>query len=1172
MLPLVDAGGAWRSPKGGLTLSRALSLPHESKSTMPSQLSTAASILSRGVFDGLTSFEELEQRVSRLGEENTKVLGDAFEIFVEAFLATQPKFMAEEVWLVGQVPLAVRQEMNLPNDTKGIDGIFRTRTGALVPYQVKFRSKRAYLTYTEVAPFLGLTERAKDRIIFTNSNEIAVDAKNRDAMRSVRGGDFDDLTPDDFRAIECWLKEKPFALPKPQPRDYQIEALDAICGTLETHDRATAVMACGTGKTLLALWVTERLKPKTVLVLVPSLTLLQQTLDEWSRNNSWGRSFSYLCVCSDPSVAQGNSNDSIELHAMDVEFSVDTDPSQVRKFLERDTHDVKVVFSTYQSCNVVIEGCYGLHPFDIAIFDEAHKTTGPKDGLFARCLSDANINVSKRLFLTATPRHYDIRHRDKEGDFKVVSMDDQAVYGPRAYTLTFGAAAKRGIICDYKVIISVVDGQEISQFALNNGITVVDGDLIGAKWVANQIAIERAVQETGAVRVITFHSRVSSAAAFSSDSTRGVKQFLPDFDTFHVSGSQKSSERKQLIKAFRDAPKAIVTNARCLTEGIDIPAVDMVAFIDPRQSRVDIAQATGRAMRKIRGSDKTTGYVVIPLFVDRGSNQTIEEALNSSNFSEINSVLNAMKEQDDDLTNIIKEMNEAKGRGDLLKSEEINKKIDVIGPEINLSILRQNIFVQIAESLGSTWDQWFGRLSRFRTIEGHCKVPQHFQEGGYNLGQWVSSQRARNHELTRDRIDRLNSLDFIWDTRTRRWEDLFQLLLLFREREGHCRVPDFHVEDNCNLGTWVLTQRANENKLSSHRKSRLNSINFVWDAKDAQWESAFKLLEQFQSREGHCLVPQKQCEDGFMLGAWVNNQRNAQKNKSENLSKERVHRLNSIGFIWTPLIDQWEKGFEYLVQFHTRNGHCVVAAKHVEGAFNLGNWVHHQRALKQSLMQDKIEQLNSLGFIWDPIQLRWEEGFSLLLQFSRREGHCRVEREHLEKGYKLGNWVARQRNKKNKLTVEDIARLNSLGFIWDSLNYQWEEGFNRLLQYKEREGHCLVPALHIENCYQLGQWVGSQRRRKTVIEKSRVERLNSIGFIWDPNADQWEIGFRSLMGFYAREGHCLVPKKHTEDGYALGGWVGNQRYNKRISKKTLTSDRIERLNAIGFTWHSRDLY
>src|SRR6516225_5646058 len=179
--------------------------------------------------------------------------------------------------------------MNLPNDAKGIDGIFRTRTGVLVPYQVKFRSQRAYLTYTEIAPFLGLTERATDRIVFTNSNELAEDVKNRDAMRTVRGIDFDDLTIDDLRAISAWLREQPTAIKKPNRREYQVEALSKISDTLAKSDRAHVVMACGTGKTLIGLWAAEALKPKTVLVLLPSLTLLQQTLDEWSRHNNWGQ-------------------------------------------------------------------------------------------------------------------------------------------------------------------------------------------------------------------------------------------------------------------------------------------------------------------------------------------------------------------------------------------------------------------------------------------------------------------------------------------------------------------------------------------------------------------------------------------------------------------------------------------------------------------------------------------------------------------------------------------------------------------------------------------------------------------------------------------------------------------------------------------------------------------
>jgi predicted helicase len=342
---------------------------------MPSKHANAGPLIRRGLYDDLHSFAELEQRISLLGDENTKIVGDAFEVFVEGYLATQQKMQAETVWLVGQVPLDIRLKLNLPNDAKGIDGVFGTRTGTLVPYQVKYRSQRAYLTYTEIAPFLGLTERATDRIVFTNSNELAQDVKNRDAMRTVRGIDFDDLSENDLKAISEWLNEQPVAVPKltPSDRPYQIEALKRISEALAKSDRAHVVMAYGTGKTLVALWAAEALKPKTVLVLLPSLTLLQQTLDEWSRHNSWGRNFTYLCVCSDPTVTARDTNDPIHLDATDLEFRVDTNPDEVRRFIEQDTQAVKVVFSTYQSSPVVSAGVRGLQPFDVAIFDEAHK-------------------------------------------------------------------------------------------------------------------------------------------------------------------------------------------------------------------------------------------------------------------------------------------------------------------------------------------------------------------------------------------------------------------------------------------------------------------------------------------------------------------------------------------------------------------------------------------------------------------------------------------------------------------------------------------------------------------------------------------------------------------------------------------------------------------------------
>jgi predicted helicase len=213
-----------------------------------SKHASALSLISRGLYDDLRSFAQLEQRISNLGDENTKIVGDAFEIFVEAYLATHQKLQADAVWLVGQVPLEIRKQLNLPKDTKGIDGVFRTRTGSLVPYQVKFRSQRAYLTYTEIAPFLGLTERATDRIVFTNSDELAEDVKNRDAMRTVRGIDFDDLTENEFKAIAAWLRKQPIAITKPTPRQYQTLALEQIAETFAKYDRAHVVMACGTGQ------------------------------------------------------------------------------------------------------------------------------------------------------------------------------------------------------------------------------------------------------------------------------------------------------------------------------------------------------------------------------------------------------------------------------------------------------------------------------------------------------------------------------------------------------------------------------------------------------------------------------------------------------------------------------------------------------------------------------------------------------------------------------------------------------------------------------------------------------------------------------------------------------------------------------------------------------------
>ena len=229
-----------------------------------------------GLFRGLSSFQELEARIARLPEPLER--GDALEIFVEAYLWRTNIQQVRDLWLVGQIPPDVRTKLNLPSDQKGVDGAFRTRTGTLVPYQVKHRIGRPKVGVAEVATFLGLTERATDRVLISNATRYATDVENRDHLEFITGTDFDALTATELQGIANWLDGRPTPPTRYPPDTHQTRALTDIAATLTTHPRATVVMACATGKTLVALWATEQQHPATVLVLVPSLLLLKQLL------------------------------------------------------------------------------------------------------------------------------------------------------------------------------------------------------------------------------------------------------------------------------------------------------------------------------------------------------------------------------------------------------------------------------------------------------------------------------------------------------------------------------------------------------------------------------------------------------------------------------------------------------------------------------------------------------------------------------------------------------------------------------------------------------------------------------------------------------------------------------------------------------------------------------
>jgi hypothetical protein len=709
-------------------------------------------------------------------------------------------------------------------------------------------------------------------------------------------------------------------------------------------------------------------------------------------------------------------------------------------------------------------------------------------------LSDENIRIKKRLFLTATPKHYDIGKRDKDGEFKFVGMDDESVFGSRAHTLLFSDAVAKGIICPYKVIITLIDKRQIDDFSLQNGITVVDGDAVRSKWVASQIAVSTSIRHTSASKVITFHSRVRSAKEFASDEAHGVTKFIDGFDIFHVHGKQKSNERKDTITKFRYSKKSLITNARCLTEGVDVPAVDMVAFVDPRHSKIDIAQAVGRAMRKPRGGNKQVGYIVVPIYADDADEFSIDEAIKDEAFDDVALVLNSLLEQDNELVEIIRDLKEAKGRGDIFSLKQIEEKVEVIGPFVDLQSLASSIFLEIAERLGSSWDEFFGALNKFFVVNGHCRVPADFVDNGMNLGKWVSHQRSLRSKLSSDRLEKLNSLNFIWDALDEKWERGFKSIKSFKLREGHFRIPKGFLEDGVNINNWMHVQKRQRNVLSEDKIRRLDEIGFVWDPLQEKWNEGLIALLKFKKREGHCNVSTYHLEDGFELGAWVSIRRRLrQKNK---LAADKISQLNDLGFSWDSFEEKWEVGFQALLIFKNREGNFDIPPKHIENGIKLYSWIISQRCNRLKLSEDRIRRLDEINFVWDPNQHKWESGFNALRKFKAREGTCDVPTFHDEDGFKLGYWVAHQRSKIASLSAENIRKLNELGFTWSIFDKKWDISFNALAKFKNREGHCSVPSSHLEDTIRLGNWVKIQRSSKHILSTDQLNRLNELGFDW----------------------------------------------------------------------------
>ena len=614
--------------------------------------------------------------------------GTVFEKLIAAWLVTDPvqakRFERVELW----TDWARANDRN-PKET-GIDLVGTLHGGKFAAVQCKFYSPEKRIYKRHIDSFMSKSGRrdfSERLIVDTTEGAWSDDAEemlhdqilptNRIGLRELRESGVS------WSGFEATGKiERP--APK-QLRPHQQSALESVKAGLAEADRGKLIMACGTGKTLTGLRIAEDVAGTEgfVLVLVPSLALMSQTINEWCTDAL--SPLTAFAVCSDTQVGKRrrSKDDIAELEVSDLAFPATTDAQRLaEKVADSASRAIRVVFATYQSISVIAaaQSRHGLPDFDLIICDEAHRTTGATyageaESNFVKVHDNQVIRGNKRLYMTATPRIYgeNAKSKARDADVTLSSMDDLNLFGKLLFHYGFSGAVENGILSDYRVIVLAMDEGQIStavQSRLSDGssqLVLDDATKIIGCWKAlSKIGLdgESGSRAEPMRRALAFCRSIESSKLVRDEFEQVVNEFQSASDEGgeqgascqirHVDGTYNARKRgKRLDWLKEDAGKnvcRILSNARCLTEGVDVPALDAIMFLHPRNSQIDVVQAVGRVMRKT--PDKEEGYVILPVGIPPGIDA--DQALNDNKrYRVVWQILNALRAHDERLDAVI---------------------------------------------------------------------------------------------------------------------------------------------------------------------------------------------------------------------------------------------------------------------------------------------------------------------------------------------------------------------------------------------------------------------------------------------------------------------------------------------------------------------------------------
>lgn len=628
--------------------------------------------------------------------------GARFERLIQAYLYTDPAYatLFDKVWLWDEFP----GKNDLGGTDTGIDLVARTKGDEYWAIQCKCYQENAVMDKPAIDSFLATSSKTfKDiggkkahfahRLWVSTTNKWGPNAtqaiKNQNP-EVTRINLFDLMeAPVDWLKLEKGIHGELARTPKKSLRPHQKEALEAAHEYYKATDRGKLIMACGTGKTFTSLRISEYETDNKglILFLVPSISLLGQTLREWSANAN--EPINAVAICSDPAVSkQKKKNEDIDTFStVDLAYPASTDPKSILKQFEqiKETGNggLTVVFSTYQSIDVIAKAQKellkkGFPEFDLIVCDEAHRTTGVSlagedESAFTKVHDGKYIKAKKRLYMTATPRLYDDNTKSKAAEAEAIlcSMDDPKLYGDEIYRIGFGEAVERDLLTDYKVLILTLNSEDIPKPILNmiednnHEINTDDASkLIGcinalSKQFLGDEGETKTTDPRPMKRAVAFCSSIAASEKITETyNTVGdvyldelpveKKEQMVSIESKHMDGSMSAPTRDEILSWLKEETPGnecrVVTNVKVLSEGVDVPTLDSVMFLSARNSQVDVVQSVGRVMRKAKA--KKYGYIIIPVIVP--SDIEPELALNDNErYKVVWTVLNALRAHDD---------------------------------------------------------------------------------------------------------------------------------------------------------------------------------------------------------------------------------------------------------------------------------------------------------------------------------------------------------------------------------------------------------------------------------------------------------------------------------------------------------------------------------------------